>query len=128
MYLLGKLRQAKINVGVNLLISAKKILDCKKAREVLFDFGLNERQIIFVPQKFTEQPTTKQDAEVAVRDFFQSTSCLLECKPSPRFVSISYDKRVGFCSYNPSRERLETLCFEGIISALEKIKFERFWL
>ncbi len=42
-------------------------------------------------------------AYVAGTDKFQSMSCLTQCGPSPRFVSIGWDKSVAWCSYTSSR-------------------------
>lgn len=125
LYLLRLLRRAHIRHGVNLLISSQKIDACKKVTVKLFDTGLTERQIIFVPQKYTDRPTPAQVAEVAGKRFFQSTSCLTLCKPSYRFCSVSWDKKVNFCSYSPSKEVLEELSFAGLKSTLQKIEFKR---
>ena len=54
---------------------------------------------------------------------FQCPSCLLSCKKPINFCSVSWDKKVNFCSFAGGKESLMTLDYDGLISALDKVKF-----
>jgi organic radical activating enzyme len=125
LYLFRKTTRAGIRTGLNFLVSANQIEESRKLVEKLFKMGLNEQQIIFIPRKFSQQPTTVQVAYVAGKEHFQSTYCLSSCNPSPRFCSISWDKKVNFCSYSPSKVTLEGLTYNTIINALQTIEFKQ---
>lgn len=125
LYLFRKTTRAGIRTGLNFLVSANQIQASRKLVEKLFKMGLNEQQIIFIPRKFSQQPTPEQVAYVAGKDKFQSTYCLSSCNPSPRFCSISWDKKVNFCSYSPSKVQLEELTYNAITNALQTINFKK---
>lgn len=125
LYLYRKTTRAGIRTGLNFLVSANQIEEGRKLVEKLFKLGLNEQQIIFIPRKISQQPTPEQVAYVASREHFQSTYCLRSCNPSPRFCSISWDKKVNFCSYGPSKAPLEALTYNAITNALQTIEFKQ---
>ncbi|MEE1301911.1 MAG: hypothetical protein UHD64_03935, partial [Bacteroidales bacterium] len=85
---------------------------------------LTPEQIILVPQRFANTPTAKQIASISNGKPFQSPSCLLECKQPNNFVSVSWDKKVNFCSYAFGKEKLQILNYQGMIKALEKIEWK----
>jgi len=124
LYLINLLRQENIKSGINLLVSSDKIQKTKHLTQYLVKSRISRKEIIFVPRKFTLQPTPKQVLEVANNEPFQSPSCLVSCKPSERFCSLSCDKKVNFCSYSPSKVVLKEISYNGIVNALHSIKFK----
>lgn len=119
-----QLSRTNIKPGVNLLVSSKKLDDCRIVYDRLLQ-ELSPDQIILVPQRFSCTPTPKQIAEVAGGHPFQSPSCLLECKRPDRFCSVSWDKKVNSCSYAGGKERLRTLDWNGMMEALSNIHFNK---
>ncbi len=112
-----------IKPGVNLLVGADKIEFAKKVYNQLIEI-LNNDQIILVPQRFSNTPTSKQLASVSGGKPFQSPSCLLKCQRPANFCSVSWDKKVNSCSFAPNKVPLETLDYAGLIKALEMVKWE----
>lgn len=119
-----KLIRNNINAGINILVSSNEIPITKQLTTSLYKQGFTSNQIIFVPRKFEYVPTCKEVAEVAVSPYFQSASCLSDCKISKRFCSISWDKKVGFCSYTPSKASLDSLDYFSINKALNSFNFK----
>lgn len=117
-----QLQPTGIKPGVNLLVDSKNIEAAHRVYRKLSEL-INTDQIIIIPKRFYNTPTPKQLAEVADRKPFQSPSCLLGCKRPLDFASVSWDKKVNSCSYAPNKERLESLDYKGMISTLEKIKW-----
>ena len=122
--LINLLRQENIKSGINLLVSSDKIQKTKQLTQYLIKSRISQKDIIFVPRKFSLQPTPQQILEVANNEPFQSPSCLIFCKPSERFCSLSWDKKVNFCSYSPSKAVLQEISHNGIINALYSINFK----
>ena len=119
------LEEENIKAGINLLVSFDKIEETKQlAHRLINDFGISRKEIIFIPRRFSLQPTPQQVLEVAGNEPFQSPSCLVACKPSERFCSLSWDKRINFCSYSPSKATLQEISYNGIINALNSINFK----
>lgn len=112
-----------IKPGVNLLVGADKIASVKSVYERLGKL-LNNNQIILVPQRFSNTPTSKQLASVSGGKPFQSPSCLLKCQRPMNFCSISWDKKVNSCSFAPNKEQLKSLDYRGVIEALEQVKWK----
>lgn len=121
---INKLKATKIKAGVNLLVSKDKISACRSAYTKLLKI-LNEQEIILVPQRFSNTPTPEELASVAAGHCFQSPSCLLGCIRPSNFCSVSWDKRVNSCSFAGGKAKLDTLDFEGLISALYRVKWRR---
>ena len=121
--LIGLLKQEEIYAGINLLVSSDKIKETKQLTQRLIRLGILRKEIIFIPRKFSLQPTPQQILEVAGNKSFQSPSCLVDCRPSERFCSLSWDKKVNFCSYSPSKVKLQAISYNGIINALHSINF-----
>ena len=111
-----------IKPGLNLLIGADKIDDATMVYARLNRI-LNSDQIILVPQRFSNTPTPKQLASVAGGKPFQSPSCLLKCQRPTDFCSVSWNKRVNSCSYAPNKVALETLDYNGLMHALNKVEW-----
>lgn len=111
-----------IKPGVNLLVINDKLAFAKAVYKRLRTI-LNSDQIILVPQRFSNTPTPKQLAGITEGQPFQSPSCLLGCQTPTNFVSLSFDKKVNFCSYAGGKAQLEELTYQGIVNALKKVKF-----
>lgn len=116
------IKTTKIKVGVNLLVGANKIDFAQKVYEKLLSI-IDSSQIILIPQRFANTPTSKQLAIVANKKAFQSPSCLLGCKRPQDFVSVSWDKKVNSCSYAHGKQSLQSLDYKGLISALNKVEW-----
>lgn len=121
--LLPRINAIGIKPGLNLLVSANKI---EAATKVFLQMTkiLQSDQIILVPQRFSNTPTPKQLASVAGGKPFQSPSCLLACKRPKNFCSVSWDKKVNSCSFEPNKIPLETLDYNGLKEALKRVKWE----
>jgi len=117
-----RLKETNIKPGVNLLVSNKKIESCKHVYQLLREI-IQPDQIIMVPQRFSCTPSPQQLASVTGGAPFQSPSCLLGCKRPTNFCSVSWDKRVNSCSFADGKERLEELTYNGLIGALQRVKF-----
>lgn len=120
---LGYIRDIGIKPGINLLFSCDKITEAHNAYNKAIQF-IKPEQIILVPQRFSKTPTPSQLSEVSGRRPFQSPSCLLKCQPPTDFVSISWDKKVNFCSFAKGKELLQNLDYSGLCAALSRIKFK----
>ena len=116
------LEELGIKPGVNLLINANKVEQSKLAYVSLRTM-LEKDQIILIPQRFCDTPTPKQFAKVTEGEPFQSPSCLLSCERPKQFASISWNKNVNWCSYAGGKQPLESLDYQGLVSALQKVKF-----
>lgn len=121
--LIKRLSTTKIKPGVNLLVEADKIDYAKQVYAKLSTI-LTPEQIILVPQRFENTPTPKQISTISNGKPFQSPSCLLGCKRPNNFVSVSWDKKVNFCSYATGKEKLQALNYQSMIKALEKIEWK----
>ena len=112
-----------IKPGLNLLVGADKVDAAKKVYERISKV-LDSEQIILVPQRFSNTPTPKQLASVAGGKPFQSPSCLLKCQRPSNFCSVSWDKKVNSCSFAPNKEPLKSLDYNGLIEALERVRWK----
>lgn len=119
---LQSIAQLGIKPGLNLLVGADKIDYAKIVYERLGKI-LCPNQIILVPQRFSNTPTPKQLASVAGGKPFQSPSCLLKCQRPSDFCSVSWDKKVNSCSFSPSKVPLATLDFNGLVKALDLVRW-----
>ncbi|MDR2810944.1 MAG: radical SAM protein [Tannerellaceae bacterium] len=124
LHFIGLLKKEGIRAGVNLLISSNKIPAAKRLFCLLEENGISRNEVILIPRKYNLQPSPQEVAEVAGNKPFQAPTCLNVCRPSKRFVSVSWDKCVSFCSYSPSRAAMETISYKGITDALRTITFK----
>lgn len=124
LHFIDLLRAEDLRAGINLLVSSDKIPATKALAQRLAETGISRKEIIFIPRKFAMQPTPQQIAEIAGDEPFQSPSCLTACRPSQRFCSLSWDRRVNFCSYSPSKAALREISYQGITDALNSITFK----
>lgn len=118
-----KLSETDITAGVNLLVASDKLEYCRDSYAKLRTI-LSPKQIILVPQRFSQTPSPKKMSDVARNEQFQAPSCILECKPPSNFVSVSWDKKVNFCSYAGGKQPLEDLTYQGVTDALSKVNFQ----
>jgi MoaA/NifB/PqqE/SkfB family radical SAM enzyme len=107
-----------INSGVNFLVTTANLIPAIAAAARLRQVGIEKDRIVYLPMRGQDTPTPPQMALVAGSKHFQSMTCLLECVKSPRFCSIGWDKRVGWCSYTTSRRELPSLTAAGLAAAL----------
>lgn len=111
-----------IKPGLNLLVGADKVEYAKEVYNRLSRFLKND-QIILVPQRFSNTPKPKQLASVTEGKPFQSPSCLLKCQRPTKFCSVSWDKKVNSCSFAGGKQSLDSLDFEGLMKALDKVEW-----
>lgn len=119
---LTKISQCNITAGCNLLVSSKHIEAARNTYNTLSEI-LTPGQIILIPQRFYDTPTPKELSYVAGNKAFQSPSCILKCEKPNKFASVSWDKKVNFCSYASGKQHLETLDYKGLTNALNKVSF-----
>lgn len=111
-----------IKPGVNLLVGADWVDEASAVFQRLYQV-LSSEQIILVPQRFSNTPSPKQLSKVAGGKPFQSPSCLLGCKRPENFCSVSWDKKVNSCSFAPNKHPLQTLDYQGLLDALNKVNW-----
>ena len=117
------LEKIGIKPGCNLLVAKSKLEECALAYESL-SRRLGPDQIILVPMRFKETPSPKDLSYVAGGKPFQSPSCILSCHPPQKFVSVSWDKKVNFCSYAGGKQPLPSLDYQGLQQALSQVQFK----
>ena len=120
--MLQKIESLGIKPGLNLLVGANKIENAQKVYARIISI-LKSDQIILVPQRFLNTPTPKHLASVAGDKPFQSPSCLLKCQRPANFCSVSWDKKVNSCSFAGGKVSLETLDYNGLAAALDKVEW-----
>lgn len=111
------LEGAGIACGVNLLVSACALDAALTATQRLHAAGLDNRRIVYLPQRGADTPRPQDILQVAGGPC-QSMSCLTQCGASPRFCSIGWDKTVAWCSYTQARRPLAALTHAGMVAAL----------
>lgn len=121
--MLVKIAEAGIKSGVNLLVSDFNVEEGKKIYSRLLKNGISSDRIILIPRRFTCEPTPKQLAEIAGGKPFQSPACLTGCKRPEEFCSVSWDKKVNWCSYAGEKQPLKELTYNGLMEALNKVEF-----
>ncbi|MCR5400902.1 MAG: radical SAM protein [Treponema sp.] len=112
-----------IKSGVNLLVSDFNLIEAKAAYSELLENGITADRIILIPRRFTCEPTAKQLSEIACGKPFQSPSCLTGCKQPTEFCSVSWDKKVNWCSYATGKQAITKFTYEGLMEALSKVQF-----
>lgn len=112
-----ELRRIGIPSGVNLLVRHSDLEAATKVRGQLWDAGIRNDSIMFLPMRGSDTPTPDEIAALAGAPF-QSMTCLNECGRSPRFCSIGADKSVAHCSYTQERRVLTRLNAAGLSEAL----------
>ena len=111
-----------IKAGVNLLISKNNIKSAKRVYSSLKNL-LSEDQIILVPIRSHDIPSPSQVSYITEGKPFQSPTCLLGCRKPENFCSVSWDKKVNWCSFAKGKIPLRDLSYKGLIQALSLIQF-----
>ena len=119
-----KISEVGIKSGVNLLVSDFNAVEAKSVYAKLLSNGITSDRIILIPRRFTCMPTPKQLSEVAGGKPFQSPSCLTGCKKPTEFCSVSWDKKVNWCSYASGKQPITELSYKGLMDALNQVEFE----
>lgn len=105
--------------GVNLLVARNALPSAATAVETLGRAGIGLDRLVLLPQRITDTPTPAEVARVAGAARFQSMTCLAGCAKSPRFAAISWDRRVGWCSYTTARAALTAPTHAALLTALD---------
>jgi hypothetical protein len=106
-----------IKSGINFLVTRTNLPAAREAAKRVRDAGIGNDRIVYLPMRGRDTPTPDELADVAGRTPFQSMTCLTGCGPSPRFVSIGWDKSVAWCSYTETRRSLPELSFAALLAA-----------
>ncbi len=118
--LVGELQDAGIRAGVNLLVQRSKLAAAAQAATTLRDCGIDPHQVVFLPMhSHDDTPSPQELAQVAGSKRFQSMTCLMGCAISPRFASITWDKRAAWCSYTQAKRPMTALTHRGLLEALD---------
>lgn len=113
-----------IIAGVNLLVRDDQLPAARAASDFLKAEGLTPEQIVYLPMKMGSPVSADMIRFVAGQQHFQSMSCLKACGKSERFCSISWDKRLAWCSYTKAKAPLEELNYQEVVRQLENLKLE----
>jgi hypothetical protein len=108
-----------VRSGVNLLVTRSGLEAAARAARLLWESGIGNDRIVYLPMRGQDTPTPEQVAGVAGGKAFQSMSCLAGCAKSPRFCSVGWDRTVAWCSYTSARSRLRSLSHAGLLEALD---------
>ena len=118
-----KISAEGIKSGVNLLVSDFNASEAKAVYAELLSNEITSDRIILIPRRFTCMPTPKQISDIACGKPFQSPSCLTGCKKPTEFCSVSWDKKVNWCSYAGGKQPLKELSYNGLMEALNQVNF-----
>ncbi|MBR5934489.1 MAG: hypothetical protein IK002_10940 [Treponema sp.] len=118
-----KIAAKGIKSGVNLLVSDFNLEQAKQVYSDLLSNDITSDRIILIPRRFTCEPTPKELSAIAGEKPFQSPSCLTGCKQPTEFCSVSWDKKVNWCSYAPGKQPIKELTYNGLMEALNKVQF-----
>lgn len=117
------LAERGIRSGINFLLQRSKLAACRAAAERIRAAGIGPDRVVYLPMRGQDTPSAEAIAAVAGGPF-QSMSCLTRCASSPRFCSVSWDRRVAWCSYTAARRPLAELSYAGLVKALEGLGLE----
>ena len=115
----------EIKAGCNLLVPASKIDACRRAYQIMTrEYRIRPDQIILIPMRYADTPTPIEVSRVADWNPFQSPTCLNGCRKPEKFASVSWDKKVNHCSYAGGKQLMEALNYQGLIKALDQVKWK----
>lgn len=117
-----QLQNTSIKPGVNLMVSQNQLAASREAYIQLRKI-LSPEQIILIPQRFSNIPTSKEVASISGGEPFQSPSCLTKCEAPTQFCSVTWDKLASYCSFSSGKAPLEMLNYKGLCAALDKSQF-----
>jgi hypothetical protein len=112
------LQSAGVASGVNLLVRRSAIDAARRVARRLADVGIGPERTMYLPMRGGDTPSPDDLGRVAGTRRFQSVTCLAACGRSPRFVSVDWDRKVGWCSYTAARRALPSLDHAGLRSAI----------
>jgi sulfatase maturation enzyme AslB (radical SAM superfamily) len=115
---LAALAGAGVRSGVNLLVRRSRLGSAAEVARRLAAAGIDNRRIVYLPMRGSDQPSPTEVASVAGGPF-QSMSCLATCGASLRFAAISARREVAWCSYTVTRRKLAAPTHRALISALD---------
>ncbi|HEX4796703.1 MAG TPA: radical SAM protein [Humisphaera sp.] len=118
-----ELDRSGIRSGINLLVARSKLAAARSAAQRIQAAGIDNRRVVYLPMRGSDTPTPSEVASIAGGPF-QSMSCLAACANSPRFCSVSWDRKVGWCSYTRARRELSALTYNGLQNALNGLGLE----
>ncbi len=121
--MIKKIAAEGIKSGVNLLVSNFNVKAAKAVYAELLSNGITSDRIILIPRRFTREPTPKELSSIACGKPFQSPSCLTGCKQPTEFCSVSWDKKVNWCSYASGKQSIHELTYKGLMDALNRVQF-----
>lgn len=121
--MINKISAEGIKSGVNLLVSDFNADEAKAVYAELISNDITSDRIILIPRRFTCEPTPKQISDIACGKPFQSPSCLTGCKQPTGFCSVSWDKKVNWCSYASGKQQIKDLSYKGLMVALKRVTF-----
>ena len=121
--LVKRIASEEIKSGVNLLVSDFNLEQAKQVYSNLLLNGITSDRIILIPRRFTCEPSVKQLSGIARGKPFQSPACLTGCKQPKEFCSVSWDKKVNWCSYATGKQLIKELTYNGLMNALNKVQF-----
>lgn len=113
------LKENGITSGINLLVRRSSLSAAMVTGERIRQAGITPDRVIYIPLHGEDSPSPEEVAEAAGGSPFQSVSCLTDCRISPRFCSLGWDRSVGWCSYTSSRRNLDELTAAGLEVALQ---------
>jgi MoaA/NifB/PqqE/SkfB family radical SAM enzyme len=113
-----------IKSGINLLVRNDNVFESRLAAEFIKSEGIGQERVVYLPMRMKNPVSADAIKFVANIEKFQSISCLKDCGISERFCSISWDKKVAWCSYTHSKKQLTKLDFISLQSNLKKLKLE----
>jgi hypothetical protein len=121
---LRTLRQLGLRAGVNVLLRRSQLAAARLAARRLWAAGLSAHDVVWCPQRGGEDQPEPTDLARVVDGPFQSTSCLLGCRKSPRFCSVDALGRAAYCSFTRARRTLSRFDAEGLAQALGELSLE----
>lgn len=120
-----KLLETKgLRSGINFIVKGWDVEAEKEAARTIKAAGIKEDRVVFLPLRGKglkiDAGSVKRFKEVAemLSPRFQAPWCLLACRKSPRFISIDWEGKVGYCSYTESKTRMAQFTYTGMMEAL----------
>jgi MoaA/NifB/PqqE/SkfB family radical SAM enzyme len=115
------LEKTGLKSGINFIVKGWDLKKEKEAVRQIRNEGIDADRVVFLPLRgkgiHVNADRFKEVAQI-LSEKFQSTWCLLECKKSDRFVSVNWEGYVGWCSYTPSKTRMQDFTYAGMMGAL----------
>lgn len=113
------LESAGLKSGINFLVAGKTEIEQAAVRRIV-EAGIGPERVVFLPMRMGGAVDMVKFKAVAgvMGEKWQSMSCLLACKSSPRFASVGWDRRAGLCSYTVAKTLMKELTYAGMAEAI----------